>query len=492
MALALGLVGLAIVVAIFLIVTAWGSRILTLVRCRSDDALESLLFAAAFSFATLEVVLFFLSVLNLFTRSFVIVLFILLGITAWSGWKELWNNIGSLCKRFPAVLENIVDRVLILLAAVVLTLEGLLAMAPLSGSDAMHYHFTVPFLEEGKPLEPLFGVVHSFVTGQAHLLISLGIVLGSDRLSLGLIYLGGVLAAAAVYVLSRHLMPRRWSLAAVLIFVSAPIVCWQIGTSGSPDIWMVFFVTVTVLAAARAELTSNDRWFILASFFAGAAAGAKYTGWILPFTLVFYILWQRRSVKIAFLGSVVSLVGGVWPIARNYLWTGDPVFPFLHAVACAESRQLVRAASASLGNRRQGTSRPHPHARLSLGDDAEWQRARTRSIIRAADTCAGPVASIRTLEETSRQDRGRPLGYHVFVNSSDFADGAVFIARIRLESGAGSVRNCASLRSRFAAGQGRDRRNGNRVPAVCPGLGRGLRQHLPRCSPRPGKPANLS
>jgi hypothetical protein len=356
MALAFGLIRLVAVVVIFLIITAWGTRMLTLVRCQSEDSLESLLFAAGFSFAVLEVILFFLSVLDRFNLSFVIALFILFGTTAWSGWRVLWNNISSLCARVPALVDNIFDRAVILIAGLVLMMEGLLAMAPLTGSDAMQYHFTVPFLARDKPLEPLFGLVLSFLTGQAHLLISLGLVLGSDRISLALIYLGGVLATAALYALSRHLMPRRWGLGAVLIFVCSPIVCWQVGISGSPDIWMVFFVTISALAASRAVLTNTDRWFVLAGLFAGGAAGIKYTAWVLPFALVLYILWRRRSIKVAFLSSIASLVAGVWPIARNLLWTGDPVFPFLTPLLTPDrvnwyTLQAVRSAAAGTAQR---------------------------------------------------------------------------------------------------------------------------------------------
>jgi len=66
-----------------------------------------------------------------------------------------------------------------------------MARAPLTGSDAMQYHFTIPMLELGKHFEPIFWISNSFFLGEGHLLISLGMALGSDRISLGLIYLGG-------------------------------------------------------------------------------------------------------------------------------------------------------------------------------------------------------------------------------------------------------------------------------------------------------------
>ena len=146
----------------------------------------------------------------------------------------------------------ILDRIVVILIALTLSLEALLAMAPLTGSDAMHYHFTAPLLEQGKPLAPIFWLMQSFYAGQAHLLISLGLALGSDRISLGLVYLGGLLGAAALFAISRQLMPLRWAWITVLVFISAPIVYWQTSTSGSPDMWMAFFVTISALAASRA------------------------------------------------------------------------------------------------------------------------------------------------------------------------------------------------------------------------------------------------
>jgi hypothetical protein len=111
-----------------------------------------------------------------------------------------------------------------------LAIGALAAMAPLTGSDAMHYHFTAPLLEQGRPLAPIYWMVHSFFIGQAHLLISLGLALGSDRISLGLIYLGGVLAAGALFAISRQLMTKGWASIAVLIFLATPLVFWQMST----------------------------------------------------------------------------------------------------------------------------------------------------------------------------------------------------------------------------------------------------------------------
>ncbi|MGB6546807.1 MAG: hypothetical protein WBE97_14405 [Candidatus Acidiferrales bacterium] len=71
------------------------------------------------------------------------------------------------------------------------------------------------------------------------------------------------------------------------------------------------------------------RFMILAGFFAGSAAGVKYTGWIVPLALGAYLLVACRPRVWTIPFAFASVLGGVLPLARNFVWTGDPFFPFL-------------------------------------------------------------------------------------------------------------------------------------------------------------------
>ena len=273
---------LLVVLFILLISVAWGARVLERLGYRAASHLESVLFAAGFSVACLEIALFVMAATGALGRVTALVLLAVMAVTAGRGWRQLTMDARSLWDGAAHSLAASLDRAIAVGVVLFLALEALLAMAPLTGSDAMHYHFTVPLLEQGHPLSPIFTLTHSFFTGQAHLLNSLGLALGSDRISLGLIYLGGLLSAAALFAIARQLMPLRWAWTAALIFVATPLVFWQMSTSGSPDMWMGFYVTLAALAAARAVAPAaigftegvlsvgNDRWFVLAGFFAGA------------------------------------------------------------------------------------------------------------------------------------------------------------------------------------------------------------------------------
>src|SRR5260370_33654823 len=84
-------------------------------------------------------------------------------------------------------------------------------MAPLTGSDALHYHFTAPLLTLRNGFAPNFNLANSFFTGQGHLLILTGLALGSEIFSLALIFLGGVLPASAGDCVALMLVSRGWA-----------------------------------------------------------------------------------------------------------------------------------------------------------------------------------------------------------------------------------------------------------------------------------------
>ena len=330
MALAASIGYLCVVLAIASLAIASGTRLLQWFSLPAEEGLETALYAAGLFFAALEVVLFALAMLGWLRREVVLTLLVAMAILAGKHWAEIPKLARALASRTghgeqPSPMWLVKSLVLLSLG-----ISALMAMAPLTGSDAMHYHFTVPMLEQGHPWRPIFFIANSFFVGQSHLLISLGMALGSDHIALGLIYLGGLLASGAVWVLARKLIGSdAWAWLTVLAFVLTPMVYWQAGTSGSPDIWMAFFTTLAVLAAARGVRTSTLRWWFLAALFAGVVAGSKYTGWAVPLALVGCCLAALRSLKWATLCGLWTLPTGIPPLLRNALWTGDPAYPFL-------------------------------------------------------------------------------------------------------------------------------------------------------------------
>ena len=321
---------LSVVFFLACLAIACGTRLLRSMSLSTEGALEEALYSAGFFFVALEVVLFGLARFGLLRQNMVLAVLGGAAILAGQGWLQLAKlaRVGVCYVR--RMSQSPLTLSVVTLVVICFGIDALMAMAPLTGSDAMHYHFTAPMLWAGRPAEPIFWLSYSFLTGQTHLLISLGMALGSDRISLGLIYLGGVLAAASLFVLTRKLvLSERWAWVTVLAFLLTPMVYWQMSTSGSPDIWMSFYATLVVLAAARGIETGRRNWWSVAGIFAGAVAGAKYTGWAVPVALLACCFLALRSWKWTTLCGLWILPTGILPLVRNALWTGDPFFPFL-------------------------------------------------------------------------------------------------------------------------------------------------------------------
>jgi hypothetical protein len=319
----------------------------------TEGNLEEALYAAGLFFATLQLVMFVMANFGWLRRSVIFVALSAAAIAAGRGWLQL----PKLARAFVSEVRKTKPSFFVggVLALVVISLltDALMAMAPLTGSDAMAYHFTVPWLELGGRWQPTFWLVQSFYVAQGHMLIRLGMVLGSDRVSLGLVYLGGVFAAAALYELTRRLASVGWAWVAVLTFVLTPMVFWQMSISGAPDIWMAFHTTLALLALVRGLEPTERRWLCMAGFFAGTVASFKYTGWVVAAALVCCCFLATRLWKWSMACGLSSLSAGALGLVRNGWWTGDPFFPYLarwltwdhfNAYSAAATLQGVRGA----------------------------------------------------------------------------------------------------------------------------------------------------
>jgi hypothetical protein len=309
-----------------IIATALGHRLLRLSALKFSSDAEHLLCSAALGVICLEMLFFLAQILGHIRVGVisVIVAALLFGVT------DLPRILTRASHIAHATLgESRLEKFLIALTGLVLFVEGFAAMAPLTGSDALHYHFTAPLLVLQSGFHPNFFLSHGFFCGQSHLLILAALALGSDQLAMGLLFLGGALAAAASVCLARQWIDRPWRWSVALVFLLTPVVFWQISSAGAPDLWMAFFATLGVVVISHCkELPKSSQAFLVGAL-AGAVAGAKYTGCIVAASLAVAYYREARSVPRLFFFVTAALGTGVWPFARNLVWTGDPVFPFL-------------------------------------------------------------------------------------------------------------------------------------------------------------------
>jgi hypothetical protein len=319
--------GTLVAVMLFgLVVMAFGNGLLRVLSLKLALESEHLLCAAALGVISIEVLLFFAQMTSYIRLAIVAVV----AVAVVAGAKDIVPVVRAVFRTVIAAWDGSSwEKFLVTVTALVLLAQGFAAMAPVTGSDALHYHFAAPLLELRSGFHANFFLSHSFFCGQSHLLILLGLAFGSSQLAMGIIFLGGLLAAVACACLTRRWASPGWSWTGALVFLLTPVVFWQISTAGAPDIWMAFFATVAVIVVSRAKELPGLGAAILAGALAGAVAGTKYTGCIIAASIaVAFCLEVRRGIR-WLLFSCSSLVAGIWPYARNLVWTGDPVFPFL-------------------------------------------------------------------------------------------------------------------------------------------------------------------
>ena len=328
MALVQSVLTLFAVTVFFLALASLGNLTLQCLKWEMESEGEHFLVAIGVGLVTTEILLFFVELTQHIRQGCWLIAAFLCVVLIVDRKSALRKNKRMLQQLTPASVRVGFILTLIAIASCVGFLSSL---APLTGSDALHYHFTVQkeILEQG--FHPIFSNSHSFLCGQHHLLILFGLALGSEKLALGLIFLGGVLTAASLACLA-SMWARDWVVAGfTLLFLLTPVVFWQISSSGAPDIFMAFLASAAVMILRRAIETKIWRQAILSGYLVGGIAGAKYTGCLIAAAFAIAVLIELRSkasVSLFFLGA---LTAGIWPYLRNISWTGDPIFPFLSA-----------------------------------------------------------------------------------------------------------------------------------------------------------------
>jgi hypothetical protein len=303
-----------------------GSWVLRRLRLQYESFPERFLISICSGIILSEIAIFLLQwTQHIRTGSFLVLL--LSCVPAGIELPDLWRRAKSFAQ--GSLPFSRVERFVLCIIGAVVLVEFAASLAPLTGSDALHYHFTTEQLILEQGFHPIFFLTHSFLCGQGHLLILLGLGLGSEALSMSFIFLGGALAALAVACLAARWVPRLYAISFALLFLLTPLVFWQISASGSPDIWMAAFTGAAVLVISGTGEDATSRHALLAGILAGGVAGAKYTGCVIAAALAVAFLLEYRSAFKGFLFLLGALFSGIWPFARNLIWTGDPVFPML-------------------------------------------------------------------------------------------------------------------------------------------------------------------
>lgn len=235
----------------------------------------------------------------------------------------------------------------------------ILASVPPVDRDALTHHLFVPklWLQHGGIYE-IPEIPFSYYPMNLDLLYTIPLYFGNDIVPKYIHYLFALLTAWLIHRYLNKRLGTTYGLLGAIFFLSIPIIV-KLSITVYVDLGLVFFATASLLLLLHwAEKGFQLRYLLLAGLCCGLAAGIKYNGLISIFVLTLFvpIIYQRSAGKDQQSNGKALLYGLVFAVAtfvafspwliRNYVWTGNPIYP-LHNSLFQKNQKPTLAADQS-------------------------------------------------------------------------------------------------------------------------------------------------
>jgi len=244
----------------------------------------------------------------------------------------------------------------------VMVAEVCLGLLPPTARDELTHHLAVPklYAAAGRIFEIAFDYP-SFYPMLLEMLFTPWVTWGWDFVPKLIHGLFGFLIGLLLYChLARRLSPL-YGLLGFFLFVSTPAIL-RLGNWAYVDLGLVFYATGSLLCIlnwveGREIGKSQPRWFVLAGLLAGFAAATKPNGLLVLLILFLALAWSLRRQKTTIGHATVQLAAlallAVVPLlpwlARNFVWKGNPFFPFFSSFFAQVKSGTVAGGGAELG-----------------------------------------------------------------------------------------------------------------------------------------------
>ena len=275
------------------------------------------------------------------------VLFALLAVFSGGGFflsSRWWSVLGEEWKLFK--WTDLIDSPAKCLLLFLCAFAFMMAFTPELFYDALVYHVGLPqmYINEGRILDTPH-VYFSRSPMLMHMLYVLSVGLDGDTLAKLINWLFLMAGVGSAFVLCERLGWKKAAPWAALVYLAVPIVQMNVwSTAVDASMGGVFaMATYSLLEWRRSD--KKLAWAALTGLFAGAVFAIKYPGVMVTALMgaaLFLSAVNRIKDRAVFLSLVIyGLMAGVmvspW-LVRNYVWTGNPVYPILSSVF--ESRNI--------------------------------------------------------------------------------------------------------------------------------------------------------
>ncbi|MCX5779167.1 MAG: glycosyltransferase family 39 protein [Elusimicrobia bacterium] len=221
---------------------------------------------------------------------------------------------------------------------------GCIALFNFIGACCPELFYDAQYYQVGIPLKWLLDhriatteyTVASFFPFNINLLFMIAHMFGNDITAKMVSFVCGISVCWGIYQFGKRFFTREVGVVAALIFYCVPQV--MIGSwKAAVELGIAVFDFGTVFALMYYIVKKERGWLVLAGVLCGLSMGSKYTGLVFCFipavmTLAIAGVWRRQSIyalcrDIALFSLIAVAVCSPWYI-RNYIASGNPVFPF--------------------------------------------------------------------------------------------------------------------------------------------------------------------
>lgn len=208
------------------------------------------------------------------------------------------------------------------------------AWVPPHHYDALVYHLELPaiYIRHGRLAVPDY-LPYAHFPQNAEMLFTLALLLGSDILAQLLSWLAMALSVWWVFEMGRREAPLSAAMLACVLLASHTGVMLLSGAA-YVETFVMLWITSSFFCYLRwrdiAASESGRGWLALAAVFAGLGIGTKYYAAVCPAIIVLFLLARRSAPRdLALFAGLTAVAGCPW-LVKNWIVTGNPVFPFLH------------------------------------------------------------------------------------------------------------------------------------------------------------------
>ena len=255
----------------------------------------------------------------------------------------------------PRHTATVYQILLILLTfAVILTISIMASVPPVS-RDALIHHLAIPklYLKNGGMYE-IPSLWFSYFPMNITLLYAIPLYFGNDVLAK---FIHFAFAIGTAILICRYLKRRLgliYGLLGALLFLTIPVVV-RLSTTAYVDLGLIFFLFAALLYLFDwIEADFQIKYLLISAIFCGLALGTKYNGLVGFFLLSLFVpfvysryksdekLYGAKAIGycvVFFLAALI--VFSPWMI-RNYIWTGNPVYPLYNGLFNPKTSQTQK------------------------------------------------------------------------------------------------------------------------------------------------------